>query len=81
APQAGALDALERLVAHVTWLCPRDMAPAMTVLGLARWWHGDESGAAHAVALALGDDPRYRLAELIKCAIDAHMPPGWLTAA
>jgi len=81
APQAGVLDALEQLVAHVTWLCPRDLAPAMTVLGLARWWHGDESGAAQAVALALGDSPRYRLAELIKCAIDAHMPPGWLTAA
>ncbi len=81
APQVGALDALERLVAHVAWLCPHDLAPAMTVLGLARWWHGDESGAAHAVALALGDNPRYRLAELIKCAIDAHMPPGWLTAA
>lgn len=81
APQAGVLAALERLAAHVTWLCPTDAAPAMTVLGLARWWHGDESGAAHAIAWALDDDPRYRLAELIQCAIDAHMPPGWLTAA
>lgn len=81
APQSGVLDALERLTAHVTWLCPHDIAPAMTVLGLARWWHGDESGAAHAVGLALTDSPRYRLAELIQCAIDAHMPPGWLVAA
>ncbi len=81
APQAGVLDALETLVARVPWLCPHDIAPAMTVLGLARWWHGDESGAAHAVALALADNPRYRLAELIQCAIDAHMPPGWLIAA
>jgi hypothetical protein len=81
APQTGALEALERLAAHVAWLCPHDIAPAMTVLGLARWWHGDESGAAHAVALALADNPRYRLANLIQCAIEAHMPPGWLTAA
>ncbi|WP_291382500.1 DUF4192 domain-containing protein [Demequina sp.] len=80
APHAGLVDALERLASHVTWLCPRDIAPAMTVLGLARWWHGDESGAAHAVGLALGDDPHYRLAELIQCAIDARMPPGWLAA-
>lgn len=81
APRAGLVDALERLASHVTWLCPHDIAPVMTVVALARWWQGDESGAAHAVGLALGDDPHYRLAELIQCAIDAHMPPGWLVAA
>jgi hypothetical protein len=81
APHVGMLDALERLATHIAWLCPHDVAPAMTVLGLARWWHGDESGAAHAIAMALAASPRYRLAELIQCAIDAHMPPGWLTAA
>lgn len=81
APQASAVRALEELVQHLAWLCPRHLAPAMTVLGLMRWWHGDESGAAHAVALALSADPHHRLAELVQCAIDAHLPPGWLTAA
>lgn len=81
APQPATVEALERLVHHLAWLCPRDRAPAMTVLGLMRWWHGDESGAAHAIALALATDPRHRLAELVQCAIDAHLPPGWLTAA
>ena len=81
APHARLLAGLETLAAHVTWLCPADTAPVMTVLGLARWWQGDESGAAHAIALALEDNPRYRLAELVQCAIDAHLPPGWLMAA
>ncbi len=81
APQPGMLEVLEELAAHVVWLCPSDTAPALTVLGLARWWHGDEAGAAHAITRALTDNPRYRLAELIQCAIDAHMPPGWLAAA
>ncbi len=81
APQGSLVAALEELAAHMVWLYPTDIAPIMTLVGLARWWHGDESGAAHAIALALNDDPRYRLAELVQCAIDAHMPPGWLTAA
>jgi hypothetical protein len=81
APRGYLLAALEELAAHLAWLCPTDIAPVMTLVGLARWWHGDESGAARAIALALHEDPRYRLAELLQCAIDAHMPPGWLTAA
>lgn len=81
APPLATVDALERLVHHLAWLCPRHLAPAMTVLGLMRWWHGDESGAAHATAQALATEPSHRLAELVQCAIDAHLPPGWLTAA
>ncbi len=81
APPIATVEGLERLVNHIAWLCPRHVAPAMTVLGLLRWWHGDESGAARAISVALSSDPHYRLAELVQCAIDAHLPPGWLTAA
>ncbi|WP_291379063.1 DUF4192 domain-containing protein [Demequina sp.] len=81
APRGYLVDALEELSAHMVWLHPADIAPVMTLVGLSRWWHGDESGAAHAIAMALEDDPAYRLAELIQCAIEAHLPPGWLTAA
>lgn len=81
APRGTAVTAVDTLAHHLAWLCPRDVTPAMTILGLMRWWHGDESGAAHAVARALDHTADYRLALLVKCAIDAHMPPGWLAAA
>ncbi|MCB2413852.1 DUF4192 domain-containing protein [Demequina sp. TTPB684] len=81
APRPLMVAALEELASVLLWLCPEEIAPAMTLVGLARWWRGDESGAATAVAIALIDEPEYRLAELVKCAIDAHLPPGWLTAA
>ena len=81
APDPRQLVALTALCEHLAWIRPQALAPSMTLVGLARWWNGDEATAAHAIAQAVAHEPRYRLAELIQCAIDAHLPPGWLAAA
>jgi len=64
--------ALEQVVAH------RDdpSAPARTLLALVAWWGGDSALArAH---LERGDvRARYRLAQLLRRALDAGLPPGW----
>lgn len=67
--------ALEQVVAH------RDdpSAPARTLLALIAWWGGDSALArAH---LERGDArARYRLAQLLRRAVDAGLPPGWAAA-
>ena len=73
--------ALVALADHVASLCDEGAAPALTLAGLALWWSGDDSTADHAIACALAAQPGYRLAELVACALEAHMPPGWIAAA
>ena len=80
-PQAADVSALVALAEHVASLCDEGVAPALTLAGLALWWSGDDSTADHAIACALAAQPGYRLAELIACALEAHMPPGWIAAA
>jgi len=75
------VSALVTLAEHVASLCDEGVAPALTLAGLALWWSGDDSTAAYAIACALAAQPGYRLAELVACALDAHMPPGWIAAA
>lgn len=66
---------LEAVVTHV----PRNRrAPAYLLLALIAWWHGDGGLAAERVSDALGVDPEYRLALLLRSAIAGGVPPGWV---
>jgi hypothetical protein len=66
---------LEAVVTHV----PRNRrAPAYVLLALVAWWHGDGGLAAERVSDALGVDPGYRLALLLRGAIVGGVPPGWV---
>jgi hypothetical protein len=66
---------LEAVVTHV----PRNRrAPAYLLLALLAWWHGDGGLAAERVSDALGVDPDYRLALLLRGAIVGGVPPGWV---
>lgn len=66
---------LEAVVTHV----PRNRrAPAYLLLALLAWWHGDGGLATERVADALGVDPGYRLALLLRGAIVGGVPPGWV---
>jgi len=68
---------LEAVVAHV----PRGRAtPALTLLALVAWWHGDGSRASQRLDEALAEDSTYRLALLLASALDAGVPPGWIRA-
>ncbi|WP_189667668.1 DUF4192 domain-containing protein [Promicromonospora soli] len=66
---------LEAVATHV----PRNRrAPAYLLLALVAWWHGDGGLAAERVSDALGVDPEYRLALLLRGAIAGGVPPGWV---
>jgi hypothetical protein len=66
---------LEAVVTHV----PRSRrAPAYLLLALVAWWRGDGGLAAERVSDALGVDPGYRLALLLRGAIAGGVPPGWV---
>ncbi|MET3977360.1 DUF4192 domain-containing protein [Cellulosimicrobium sp. TH-20] len=68
---------LEAVVAHA----PRgSTAPALTLLALVAWWHGDGGRARRRLDEALAEDPAYRLALLLASALDAGVPPGWIRA-
>ncbi|MCP2281643.1 protein of unknown function (DUF4192) [Promicromonospora umidemergens] len=70
-----ARDVLEAVVTHV----PRNRrAPAYLLLALVAWWRGDGGLAAERVSDALGVDPGYRLALLLRGAIAGGVPPGWV---
>ncbi|WP_454043629.1 DUF4192 domain-containing protein [Cellulosimicrobium sp. Marseille-Q8652] len=68
---------LEAVVAHAA---RRRAAPALTLLALIAWWHGDGGRAAERVREALAQDGSYRLALLLASALDAGVPPGWVRA-
>ncbi len=80
-PRQEDIRALVVLAEHVASLSDEGAAPALTLAGLALWWSGDDSMARHVIACALAARPGYRLAELVACALEAHMPPGWIAAA
>lgn len=66
---------LEAVATHV----PRSRrAPALLLLALIAWWHGDGGLAAERVSDALAVDPDYRLAVLLRGAIAGGVPPGWV---
>ncbi|MBI9114236.1 DUF4192 domain-containing protein [Sanguibacter suaedae] len=65
---------LEQVASHAS---RRRRAPALTLLALLAWWHGDGARAASLLALVDQADPSYRLASLLRRAVDAGMPPGW----
>ncbi|QJW36566.1 DUF4192 domain-containing protein [Cellulosimicrobium protaetiae] len=66
---------LEAVVGHAPRGCT---APALTLLALVAWWHGDGGRAGRRLEEALAEDPTYRLALLLSSALDAGVPPGWI---
>ena len=80
-PRDTDIAAVVALAEHVASLSDEGAAPALTLAGLALWWSGDDSSAGHAIVGALAAQPGYRLAELVACALEARMPPGWIAAA
>ncbi len=74
-PTAAHRAALEAVITHGR----RDaQAPALSLLALLAWWSADGARAAVLLDRALEADPRYRLALLVREAVDAGMPPGWV---
>lgn len=66
---------LEAVVRHV----PRNRrAPAYLLLALIAWWEGNGGLAAERVSDALGVDPDYRLALLLRSTVVGGVPPGWV---
>ncbi|MGW6007151.1 DUF4192 domain-containing protein [Oerskovia enterophila] len=58
----------------------RRQAPALTLLALLAWWEGDGGLAADRLGRALDADPAYRLALLVRSALEAGLAPGWARA-
>lgn len=67
--------ALEEVVAHGR---RGAQAPATTLLATLAWWQGDGARASVLLDRALRDDPAYRLALLLRTAVDAGLAPGWV---
>lgn len=70
--------ALEDVVAHGRHGA---QAPATTLLATLAWWQGDGARASVLVERALHEDPAYRLAALVRSALDAGLAPGWARCA
>lgn len=62
---------------HVAWLSGNDAAAPLTLGGLCSWWAGDQEAATQRIQAALACDQDYRLAMLVKCAMDVGLEPGW----
>lgn len=76
-PDDGALDRLLGLAARV----PREVAaPLLTLAGTVAWGHGEGTVANEAVDLALESDPGYRMALLVRTALEHGLPP-WRSRA
>lgn len=72
-----ARDVLQEVVAHGRRSA---QAPATTLLATLAWWRGDGARAAVLLERALGDDPTYRLAHLMRTTVEAGLAPGWVHA-
>lgn len=70
---------LEAVVAH----SPRSRghAPALTLLGMVAWWHGEGARATVHLEEALASDPDHRMARLVADAVGRGLPPGWVRRA
>lgn len=66
---------LEGVVGHAA-ACRQ--APALTLLALLTWWRGGGARAGALLERALGCDPSYPLALLVRQALEAGIPPGWV---
>lgn len=70
---AAATALLEAVAGHARGA---ERAPALTLLGLLAWWHGDGARAAVLLERALAADPAHRLAHLLVEALAAGLAPG-----
>ncbi len=66
---------LRMVVAHAP---QQQHAPAATLLALIAWWEGKGAQASVWLERACAADQDYRLALLLREAIDSGMPPGWV---
>lgn len=55
-----------------------DRPAAPTLLALLAWWEGSGAAADAWLVRAARSEPGYRLAGLLRQAVDAGMPPGWV---
>ncbi len=70
-------DALATLARHAQG---RHRADALAVLAWAAWWEGDGAQGLDLSDLALGALPGHPLAVLVRAALHAGTPPGWVRA-
>jgi hypothetical protein len=73
-PDAWSL-AQDRLTTLVTHTRGEPRAASATVLAIIRWQLGDGAGTHIALDAALAANPEYRLAHLLRAAVDSGMPP------
>jgi hypothetical protein len=69
-----ARDLLAFIAAHT------DSPAALTLLAFIAWWNGDGATANVHIDAAQAKDPDYRLADLLRSALDVGLPPGWARA-
>ncbi|GAA1180521.1 hypothetical protein GCM10009584_23100 [Ornithinimicrobium humiphilum] len=69
---AAPLDRLLRLAGQVP---TEDAVPLLTLAGGMAWDTGEGTVANEAIDLALETDPAYRMAQLLRAALDAGLPP------
>lgn len=77
APSAAIVEPARRVLTELVAHRPRQPA-APTLLGLLAWWEGSGAAADAWLERASDADPGYRLAGLLRQAVDAGMPPGWV---
>ncbi len=80
-PRGATEDAVERLLVDLCRRVDGPMACApLTLLAWHSWARGYGALARVAVERALGHDPAYRLAELLRSALDNGLAPEWVAA-
>ena len=81
APDAALLEPARAVLRQVVAHRDNGSAPALTLLGLTAWWTGHGAEAAVWIDRALEVDPFHSLARLVREALDAGLPPGWVRRA
>ncbi|MGP7961103.1 DUF4192 domain-containing protein [Sanguibacter sp. A247] len=81
APDPALLEPARGVLRHVVAHREGGSAPALTLLGLTAWWTGHGAEAAVWIDRALEADPHHSLARLVREALDAGLPPGWVRRA
>lgn len=81
APDQSLLEPAREVLRQVTAHREGGSAPALTLLGTAAWWTGHGAEAAVWIDRALEVDAYHSLARLVREALDAGLPPGWVRRA
>lgn len=81
APDTAVLEPARAVLRQVVAHRENGSAPALTLLGLTAWWSGHGAEAGVWTDRALEVDPYHPLARLVREALDAGLPPGWVRRA